>query len=108
MQEPTPTRQGGNPGFLTINPVPINHAPIRGNIHLVGPEPSSPFPEIATDPENEHDGQSQIRLEEGLSRRRCTPKRIQRHSELLRSSAVSASLGISSSFTHLGHKDEEY
>lgn len=108
MQEPTPTRHSGNSGLLTIDPVPVNHAPIRGNIHLVGPEPSSPFPEIATDPENQHDGQSQIRLEKGLGRRRITPKRIQRHSELLRSSAVFASLGITSSFTHLGHKDEEY
>lgn len=66
MHNPPPRRHSSNSLPLCIDPFPFNNAPVLVDIYLVGSQPSSAFPEEATNPKEQDDGQGKVSLEESL------------------------------------------
>jgi hypothetical protein len=65
--EGTPPRRPGLDLLLFgADEFPVVLPPARVNIDLVGAEPAGPLPEVADDPEEDHDGEGEVNLEEGL------------------------------------------
>lgn len=83
MHDPPPCRHGSDSFLLGIDALPFNYAPVRTNIHLVGPQPSSALPEVATNPEDQDDRQGKVSLEECIGRRWITTQWVKSNGKLL-------------------------
>lgn len=82
MHNPAPCRHSSDSSLLAVDSLPVHHATICIDIHLRGPQPSTTLPEVATNPEHQHDWQRKVGLEEGLGRGWIATKRVESDGKL--------------------------
>ena len=66
MHDPPPRRHRSQLGAVLIDRVPIEVSPSGIQVDISGAQPAAAFPQEAADPEDDDDGQGQVRLEEAL------------------------------------------
>jgi hypothetical protein len=64
---PLPCRIRGNLRPRSVDAIPIDLSPSRVDINLRSSKPAGALPQVATCPEEEHNGECEIRLEEVFS-----------------------------------------
>lgn len=111
VEDASPRRQGGEPGSVRVDFVPVELTSTGIDIHLLGPKPSGTLPEVATSPEEQDHGESKVRLEETLSSSEPVFARRSNDSRIELDGLVSAYLARSRTYStrcsaYLGNKDE--
>lgn len=66
VHQPAPQRHGRDLGAVLVDLVPRQFAAARVDVDLRRAQPAGPLPQPAADPEEDDDGERQVRLEEAL------------------------------------------
>lgn len=66
MEHPLPRGHVGQARAVLVDGVPVELAAARVQVDLVGAQPAGALPEEAADPEDDDDGEGEVRLEEAL------------------------------------------
>jgi hypothetical protein len=66
VHDALPRRHRRQAGAVLVDGVPVELAAARVEVDLVGAEPAAALPQEAADPEDNDDGQGQVRFEEAL------------------------------------------
>lgn len=64
MERPLPRRHGGQLGTIRINAFPVELAPADINVDVARAQPPFALPREADQPEEDYDGEGEVRLEE--------------------------------------------
>lgn len=64
MDDSLPGGHGSQPGAILIDGIPVVFTAASVDVDLVGAKPASALPDKTTDPEDNDDGQGEVRLEE--------------------------------------------
>ena len=75
VQGSTPLGHGSNPRAFGHDRIPVNFTTAAVDVDLGQLQPSSLFPEVSTDPEENDDKKGKIRLEEALGIVDASPER---------------------------------
>lgn len=64
MESPLPRRHGGQLGAVGVDPVPVELAASRVDVDVARAQPPFALPGEADEPEEDDDGEGEVRLEE--------------------------------------------
>jgi hypothetical protein len=67
VDDAAPLGQSSDSGTLSVDEFPVNLTATAVDVDLRGSEPPLALPEVTTGPEEEHNGEGKVRLEESFS-----------------------------------------